>query len=358
VYYAQRASGGLLITEATYIAEEAGGMPNVPGIHSQEQIEGWKKTTKAVHDKGGVIYLQLWALGRANPGNADVPKVVSASDIPFEGGAKPEPLTKEDIKRYVGLYTQAAKNAIEAGFDGVEIHSANGYLLQQFIDETSNNRTDEYGGSLENRTRFVREVIESVTKAIGQERTGIRWSPFGTFQGMAGKSENAYTDYKYLVQHVRDNYPKFAYVHFVEDTEVWRGLPESQIKPRSTDPFRSILRSPIEGQADEKLGERYPEPDEEHPTLFIACGDFKTESSLRVSELKGDLIAIGRSYISNPDLAERIQNNWEWTPYNRDTFYLPLKDEGYLDYAVHGQRGHGEIAAETKRKEKDSKANM
>jgi len=357
-YYSQRASAGLIISEATYIAEEAGGMPHVPGIHSKEQIAGWKKTTEAVHKAGGHIYCQLWALGRANPGNADVPKVVSASDQPFEGGAKPEAQSVEDIKRYVGLYTTAAKNAIEAGFDGVEIHSANGYLLQQYIDKTSNNRTDDYGGSLENRTRFVREVIKSVTDAIGQEKTGIRWSPFGTFQGMAGKSDSAYDDYKYLVQHIRDDYPKFAYVHFVEDTEVWRGLPESQIKPRSTDPFRSILRSPVEGKHDDKLGDFYPEPTAENPTLFIACGDFKTESSIRVSELKGDLIAIGRSYISNPDLKERIENDLPWTQYNRDTFYLPLSDTGYLDYAVAGQRGHGEEAEEKKKQEKENKANM
>ena len=148
------------------------------------------------------------------------------------------------------------------------------------------------------------------------------------------------------------------YVHFVEDTEVWRGLPESQIKPRSTDPFRSILRSPVEGKHDDKLGEYYPEPTAENPTLFIACGDFKTESSIRVSELKGDLIAIGRSYISNPDLKERIQNDLPWTQYNRDTFYLPLSDTGYLDYAVAGQRGHGEEAEEKKKQEKENKANM
>lgn len=174
----------------------AGGMPHVPGIWSQDQIDGWKKVTKAVHDKGGVIYLQMWALGRANPGNADVPKVVSASNIPFEGGAVPEPLTKEDIARYVQHYAQAARNSIEAGFDGVEIHSANGYTLQQFISKASNDRTDEYGGSLENRTRFVREVLQAVTNAVGQERTGIRWSPFGTFQGMDGKNDEVLEDYK------------------------------------------------------------------------------------------------------------------------------------------------------------------
>jgi len=362
-YYAQRASkGGLLITEATFISEEAGGLSrHVPGIYTQEQIQGWKKVTDAVHKEGGLIYMQGWTLGRANPGSEDVKKVVSASDIPFEGGATPEPMSIDDIKRYLESWKQAALNAVEAGFDGVEIHSANGYLLQQFLDEGSNKRTDQYGGSEENRTRFTKEVIDTVVAAIGQEKTGIRFSPYGTFQGMV-PTENTVSTYVNLMEYIHSKYPKFAYVHFVEDVDVWRGIMDKKENPKSNDPFRSVLRKPVEGQTastDVASGLVYPEPTEDNPTLFISCGDFKNETSVPWCEAKGDLIAIGRNFISNPDLPERIKNNQKWTGYDRSTFYTPLSDEGYIDYAVYGERGHGEIVAEKKEKEEaQKKANM
>lgn len=347
-YYGQRASqGGLLITEATFIAEEAGGFPTAPGIYTREHIEAWKKVTESVHSKGGVIYVQLWAIGRANPGSDDVKDIVSASDLSYEGGEKPRPLTKDEIKRYVGHYKQAAVNAIEAGFDGVEIHSANGYLLQQFIEESSNNRTDEYGGSLENRMRFVKEVIEAVTGAIGADRTGIRLSPWTTFQGM-GQNKDPYGTYTYLLEHIKTNYPEFSYVHIVEDVEAWIG--KDSHNQRTNDRFREIFRTPVKGKADDKFGEAFEDPSNENGnsvTAYIACSDFKAENAISQCELKGDIIAIGRPFISNPDLPERIRNGWPFTPHNRDTFYTP-GPEGYIDYAVYGQRGHGEEAAERK----------
>lgn len=352
-YYGQRASkGGLLITEATFIAAEAGGYPTAPGVYAPEHVEGWRKVTEAVHAKGGLIYMQLWAIGRANPGNADVQKIVSASDLSYEGGEKPTPMTKEDIQRYVGHYKQAALDAIEAGFDGVEIHSANGYLLQQFIEESSNNRTDEYGGSLENRTRFVKEVIEAVASAIGADRTGIRLSPWTTFQGM-GKNPDPYTTYLHILNYIKDTHPTFSYVHIVEDIEAWIG--KSAANPRSNDPFRSVFRAPVQGKTDARLGEAYEDPsDETSPTVFVAASDFKADNAISQSELKGDVIAIGRPFIANPDLPDRIRNGQPFTPYNRDTFYTP-GPVGYIDYAVYGERGHGEEAAE-KKKEKEAAA--
>jgi len=345
-YYGQRASkGGLLISEATFIAEEAGGYPAAPGIYTSSQVEAWKKVTESVHAKGGIIYLQLWAIGRANPGNGDVSKIVSASDLKYEGGETPTPMTKEDIKRYVGHYRQAALNAIEAGFDGVEIHSANGYLLQQFIEESSNNRTDEYGGSIENRTRFTKEVIEAVSSAIGADRTGIRLSPWTTFQGM-GQNPDPYPTYLHILNHIKETQPKFSYVHIVEDIEAWIGKPAPN--PRSNDAFRSVFRQPIEGKNDTRLGEAYEDPSSDtSETVFVACSDFKADKAIEQAQLKGDVIAIGRPFISNPDLPERIRNGQPFTPYNRDTFYTP-GPVGYIDYAVYGERGHGEEAAEQK----------
>ncbi len=205
-----------MISEATFIAPAAAGYGNVPGIWSQEQITGWKKVTDAVHEKGSFIYLQLWALGRAaDPENLKAEfgkKVVSASDIPIKGGAKPEPLTEEEIWEFVGYYKQAALNAIEAGFDGVEIHGANGYLVDQFLQDVSNNRTDAWGGSIEKRARFGLEVAKAVVGAVGAERTGIRLSPFSTFQDM--KMDDPIPQFSYFVEHLKPL--KLAYVHVVE----------------------------------------------------------------------------------------------------------------------------------------------
>lgn len=206
-YYSQRSSvpGSLLITEATVIAPRAGGYPNIPGIWSEAQVAAWKKVrllvlgatsvltlsqiTQAVHANKSFIYLQLWALGRAaNPGQLKKEdpsfSYVSASDVPMsDGRPAPRPLTLSEVQEYPPLYAQAARNAIRAGFDGVEIHGANGYLINQFIEDTTNKRDDIYGGSIENRSRFALEVTEAVVNAIGEEQTGIRFSPWGTFNG-------------------------------------------------------------------------------------------------------------------------------------------------------------------------------
>ena len=197
-YYAQRGSvpGTLLITEATYVAARAGGADNVPGVWSKEQIQAWKKVADAVHARGSYIFMQIWALGRAaNPNTITSPDsesnpggpypYVSASDVQLSNKpVPPRALTDAEVREYVELFGQAAKNAVfGAGFDGVEIHGAHGYLVDQFLQSVSNKRTDEWGGSVENRSRFPLEVIKSVVDAVGQERTAIRLSPFSTFQG-------------------------------------------------------------------------------------------------------------------------------------------------------------------------------
>lgn len=191
-YYAQRASipGTLVITEATIISLEAGGYPFVPGICTQEQIAGWKEVTDAVHEKGSFIFCQLWALGRAANPNVLADEcgapLVSASPIPLTGRPTdiPHALTESEIKTFINYYVAAARNAMEAGFDGVEIHAANGYLVDQFLQEVCNKREDDWGGSIEKRARFAIEVVEALVNELGPEKVGIRLSPWSPWQGV------------------------------------------------------------------------------------------------------------------------------------------------------------------------------
>ncbi|KAH8593686.1 NADPH dehydrogenase [Bisporella sp. PMI_857] len=315
-YYQQRASyaGTLLVTEATFIAPEAGGYGNVPGIYTEAQIEGWKKVTEAVHAKGSFIFLQLWALGRAaDPAQlkkefGEGAKVVSASNIPFEGGATPTPLTEAEIKNYVRLYAQAAKNAVAAGFDGVEIHSANGYLIDQFLQDTANQRTDSYGGSVENRARFGLEVANAVVDAVGAERTAIRLSPFSLFQGM--KMKDPVPQFSYYVKELKKL--NLAYVHIVE--------------------------SRISGNADiettEKVDFLIDIWDNRSPVLL--AGGFRPDSAYEAADEqykdKDVVIVFGRYFISNPDLVYRVKEKIPFEPYDRNLFYNKGEKHGYTDY--------------------------
>lgn len=315
-YYAQRSSvpGTLLITEATFIHPKASGYSNAPGIWNAAQIESWKKTTDAVHKNKGTIYLQLWALGRA--AKPDVlakevspdTKVVGPSNIPFEGGATPTPLTEEEIWEYVGYYAQAAKNAIAAGFDGVEIHAANGYLIDEFIQDTANNRTDKWGGSIENRARFALEITKAVVDAVGADRTGIRLSPFSPFQGM--KMAEPHGQFTYLIGELKKF--ELAYLHLVE--------------------------SRVSGNADTDHGEDV-KPfidlwDNISPVLL--AGGFKTDSAYEAADTKyadkDVLIVFGRLFITNPDLVFRVQHRLPMTPYDRDIFYNAKEARGYTDW--------------------------
>ncbi|KAJ7439974.1 NADH:flavin oxidoreductase/NADH oxidase [Mycena latifolia] len=315
-YYEQRAStsGSLLISEATYIAPRAGGYKHAPGIWSDAQIAAWKTVTDRVHAKGSYIYLQLWALGRTADvetlAEQDLP-FVSASDVPIEGSPAPRPLTVEEIQEYVQLYATAASNAVHrAGFDGVEIHAANGYLLDQFLHDRSNIRTDAYGGSIENRTRFPLEVADAVVKAVGQKKTGMRLSPWGTFNDM--HFDDPKPTYAHLVTELRARYPDFAYLHVVEP-RADGGETVAVIKEGySNDFIRDIW------------GDR----------RLISAGGYTRETAVAVAEEKGDLIAFARPYISNPDLPYRLLHNIALAVGNRALYYAPgsIDPKGYTDY--------------------------
>ncbi|KAI8137294.1 hypothetical protein BJV82DRAFT_525495 [Fennellomyces sp. T-0311] len=317
-YYTQRTTkGGLLITEATFITPTAGAYPGAPGIYTESQIEAWKKVTASVHAKGGFIYLQLWHVGRATL-SVFLPegvKPVSSSEIaiqgnnPFTGGdfEVPHALTIEEIAQIQQDYAQAAKNAIAAGFDGVEIHSANGYLLDQFINTSSNKRTDAYGGSIENRTRFTLETVKSVADAIGAERVGIRLSPWSEFQDM--KDDTPYDTWGYIVDQLQENHPNLAYLHMIEPRDDFSRKTQKDTV-NTLDPFRAKWKG-----------------------TFMSAGGYTTDPSLasQVADKTGNLIAIGRAFIANPDIVHRLKNGLPLTKYNRDTFYTP-GPVGYTDY--------------------------
>ncbi|KAJ1305437.1 hypothetical protein OPQ81_000447 [Rhizoctonia solani] len=321
-YYAQRAEvpGTLLITEATAISPEAAGYDHIPGIWSDEQIEAWKKVTDAVHERNSYIYLQLWALGRA--ANPEVLareglSFVSASPVPIEeGGPVPRALTEEEIKDYVKLYAQAAKNAVfKAGFDGVEIHSANGYLLDQFLQDNSNKRTDLYGGSIENRARFVLEVVGAVTAAVGAKKTGIRLSPWNKFQGM--RMQDPIPTFSYVIKEISRYYSDLAYLHFIEpivEEKPTEGV-QTVEQTESNDFARTIWS----------------------PRPFLSAGGYNAKSGeVTANKYENTAVVFGRYFISNPDLPERLRKGIELTHYNRDTFFSP-GPRGYIDYPKAGE---------------------
>lgn len=311
-YYGQRASvpGTLLVTEATCISKEHSGYPNVPGISNQEQIDAWKKVTDEVHKRRSFIYLQLWALGRVaskefTEKNGITVKSSSASQL-SDDLAVPKEMTQEDIDSTVAAYAQAAKNAIAAGFDGVEIHCANGYLVDQFLQDTCNKRTDKYGGSVENRSRFAIEVTRAVVDAIGADKTGVRLSPFSEFQGMRMKDPlPQFTD---VIQKL--NKFGLAYLHLVEARI--DGNADNN-KNDSLDPFLPLFNGPL-----------------------LIAGGFNAESARKLVEEYKDkdiVVVFGRYFISTPDLVFRLEKGIDFTPYNRDTFYIPKSEKGYTDYA-------------------------
>lgn len=304
-YYVQRSSspGTLLISEATFISPQASGYGNAPGIWSDAQIESWKKVVEAVHAKGSFIYLQLWALGRVAPLEGlkkdlgDKAKIVGAGDIPAEGHPAPTPLTEGEIQEYIGYYAQAAKNAVAAGFDGVEIHGANGYLIDQFIQDVSNNRTDAWGGSVEKRARFALEVVKAVTEAIGGDRTAIRLSPYNGFQSM--KMANPRPQFQYLVRELKKY--NLAFIHLVEPRVNGHELRDNT--------------------GDEDLRDLVDIWDNQSPVLL--AGGFTPETAVKTADEKYPdkdvIIVFGRYFISNPDLVFRVKNGIELTKYDRST---------------------------------------
>ena len=311
-YYSQRASAGLIITEATPISEMGHGYPATPGIHSKEQVEGWKKAVKAVHDKGGKIILQLWHVGRiSHPSllpNGVLP--VAPSAIKPAGQAftytglqdfvTPRALEASELPGIVAEYIQATKNAMEAGFDGVEIHAANGYLLDQFLRDSTNKRTDSYGGDKINRTRLLLEVTMNVVKIIGADKVGVRISPLNPFNDISDSNPQD------LFNHVARVLSPFglAYLHVVEGGS--HGLP--------TPAFDfTELRKHFDGAYMANLGY-----DKERGNEALASGN-------------ADLIAYGVPYIANPDLVERFAKNAPLNTADQATFYGG-SEKGYIDY--------------------------
>ncbi|KAL3901141.1 MAG: hypothetical protein SGCHY_000834 [Lobulomycetales sp.] len=340
-YYRQRADGNLIFTEGTFIAAEAGGLPGAPGIYSQEQVQAWKRVVDAVHERNGVIFCQLWALGRANkledPDNAPVVFGPSCIPSPLPGSKPPQTMTREDITRYKDHFRNAAKCAMEAGFDGVELHGAHGYLLDQFIQASSNNRSDEYGGNMENRCRFALEALEVVCGEIGQNRTGIRISPFSPFSGMG---DEPLETFEYLCLEIKKRFPRLAHISVTEprDNYLRRGKGE-KVKDSmrfSSDRLRAIIRgidhSGISLFARDEPDRTFPDPNPENPTVFVSAGGYTAADAEACCSRTGDVLGYGRLSISNPDLAARIKRGADLNPYDRSTFYTTGK-EGYTDYS-------------------------
>jgi N-ethylmaleimide reductase len=315
-YYAQRASAGLIITEATSISPQGNGWNQSPGIYTDEMVDGWKPTTEVVHANGGAIFLQLWHTGRASHSDfhdGDLP--VSASEIPINGdsihtpsGEKkpyevPRALGADEIPGIVEDYRRAAGRAKAAGFDGVEIHSANGYLLDQFLQSKTNHRSDEYGGSIENRYRILGEVVDAVTSVFPANRVAVRLAPNGGFNDMGSP------DYREQFTYVASQLDKhgLAYLHVMDGTGF--GFHELG-EPMTLRDFRNVFHGPLMGNVGYM---------QESAEAAIANGD-------------ADLIAFGRPFISNPDLVERFANDWPLTePADMSTWYSN-DEQGYTDY--------------------------
>ncbi len=322
IYYKQRASAGLIITEGSQVSEEAVGYINTPGIHTEAQVEGWKQVTQAVHEKNGTIFIQLWHVGRMSHPDfhgGDLPLAPSAinpeaqSYTPegFKDTVTPKAMTKEDIDRTIQDFKNAAQNAVKSGFDGIEIHSSNGYLFHQFFNATSNTRTDEYGGSIENRARFFFEVLDEVKKVIPESKIGARFNP--SLNGMFGMTmdEETIPTFEYIIKKLDDE-SDLAYIHLSE-------------------PFTDVSDIPY---AVKNISEHFRPM--YNGTLMIN-GGFDQESGNKVIESgNADLVSFGKLYVSNPDLVERFKNDWDMDDWDEDTFYTPGK-EGYIDYETHKQ---------------------
>jgi len=327
-YYAQRATpGGLLIAEASPVMATGFGNPGVPGIYSEQQIAGWREVVDAVHAKGGIIFLQLWHVGRVShsslqPGGV-LPVAPSAVAIPADlktvaadgqvvSYETPRALETSEIPGLVEAYRQGAANALKAGFDGVEIHGANGYLIEQFLQSHTNLRTDQYGGSIENRTRFLMEVTKAVIEVWGADRVGVRLSPYGVANG-SGEA-----DPMPLYSHAITSLDPLglAYLHFIEPRSSGTGRAEvnHQNVPSAMMLFRPLWRGKL-----------------------ITAGGFSGEAAnAAIAEGHADAIAFGRIFISNPDLPRRLAHGFPLTPYNRATFYGG-EAAGYTDYPEHSE---------------------
>ncbi len=315
-YYTQRAGAGLIITEGAQVSKEAVGYINTPGIHTKEQVEGWKKVTESVHQEGGHIFIQLWHVGRIshpdfhNGALPLAPSAINAHAKTFTPkGLKetvtPKEMSIEEIKETVLDFQNAAKNAMEAGFDGVEIHSSNGYLFHQFFNRSSNVRMDEYGGSIENRAKFLFEVIDAIKEVMPENRIGVRLNPslHGIF-GMEADEETIPT-FDYIIEKLNEY--DLAYLHLSE-------------------PFNDVSEIPF---LEPEIAKRYRPV---YKGTLVSNGGFDQEKGNRfIAEGLADAIAYAKLFISNPDLPKRFELDAELAEWDQSTFYT-TGEEGYTDY--------------------------
>ncbi len=315
LYYQQRASAGLLIAEGSQISPQAYGYTGSPGCFTEKQLDGWKTVTRAVHHAGGKIFLQLWHVGpfshrllqpggkapvSASPVTPEGEVLTSQGRLPYESSRA---MTREEILQTVQDFATAAQNAIKAGFDGVEVHGAHAYIIDQFIMDGTNRRTDEFGGSKENRSKFLFMILDEIIKSVPSGKVGLRLSPRSVKQGMEDSNEKE--TYGYIIDKL-NNY-SLAYLHISEMMSPEDRLehPEKSIVPF----YRNIYKGTL-----------------------ISCGGHTLESANRMLDNnKADLIAFGKPYISNPDLVERLKHNAPLTPWDKDTFYRGGR-KGYIDY--------------------------
>lgn len=319
VYYSQRASAGLIVSEATVIRPDGVGYPGSPGIWSSDQISAWKKVTEAVHRAGGKMVLQLWHVGRiSHPslqpsgGKPIAPSAIAAAGEGMTADWKmapfpvPRALPIEEIPQLVSDFVQAARNARVAGFDGVEVHGANGYLLDQFLQDNSNKREDDYGGSVANRARLLLETVDAVAGEWGPGRVGLRLSPYGSFNDMADSNPIA------LFQHVISELDQrsLAYLHLIEPRATSAGAQDDNVDaPLTRELFRPFFKGSL-----------------------LSAGGYDRADALRaLTEKTADAVAFGRHFIANPDLPERLLRDAPLNPYDRSTFYGG-GEKGYTDY--------------------------
>ncbi|MDT0685725.1 alkene reductase [Autumnicola psychrophila] len=322
VYYKQRAGAGLIITEGAQVSKEAVGYVNTPGIFSDAQVEGWKKVTKSVHEANGKIFIQLWHVGRMShpdfhDGKAPLapsainPEAKAFTPEGFKDTVTPKEMTIEDIQRTIQDFKKAAKNAMEAGFDGVEIHSSNGYLLHQFFNATSNHRTDDYGGTKEKRARILFDIIDALKEVMPENKIGLRLNP--SLNGIFGMTmdEETIPTFDYIIEKLNEF--DLSYLHLSE-------------------PFNDVSDVPY---AETQIAKRYRPI--YNGTIIINSNFDQEKGNKVIEEGNADLVAYGKPYISNPDLAERFEQNVPLSDWNEDTFYTPGK-EGYTDYEAKTQK--------------------
>jgi N-ethylmaleimide reductase len=323
-YYRQRAGAALIVTEATQISQQAQGYAWTPGIHTPEQVAGWKAVSDAVHAAGGRIFMQLWHVGRVSHPNfqpdGGLPVAPTAMEVPGktfivgENGEGawanipvPQELTLAGIKEIIDDYVRAAKNALTAGMDGVEIHAGNGYLLDQFINSSSNHRTDEYGGTPQKRARLLIEVVDGIRHAIGSNRVGVRLTPMGRFMGMNDETPEA------TFGHIVDELDKrnLAYLHLVEPEIV--GTQKDEVYDPRWDAIILDLRRRYRG------------------VLMLAGGYDAKKAEMALASQRADLVAFGRLFIANPDLPERLKRDAPLNVADPSTFFGGASS-GYTDY--------------------------